>query len=116
MANLTHTLLSRPLRLSISQNSAKLRRISTLPQNSPLEQKITYSLKEFLLEYEKRSKVNQENMEKSLKENQESMKENIKNIVEQRVSSAENKFLYLMIIVMTAGLTKVWYDQYQHTK
>ncbi|RHZ85172.1 hypothetical protein Glove_71g136 [Diversispora epigaea] len=67
-----------PLHLPIPQNSAKFRRLSTLPQYSPLEQRISYSPKEFLHEYEKRTKENQENMR-------------------QRVSSAENKFLYFIV-------------------
>ncbi|RHZ86179.1 hypothetical protein Glove_54g26 [Diversispora epigaea] len=100
MANLSRTLFARSLHLRIPQNSAKFRRLSTPTHHSPLEQMINYSLKEFLHEYEKRSKENQENM-----------KEDMRNIVEQRISSAENKFLYLIVVGVIAGLTKSWYDR-----
>ncbi|RHZ76717.1 hypothetical protein Glove_194g63 [Diversispora epigaea] len=46
-------------------------------------------------------------MKESLKESQE----NMRNIVEQRVSSAENKFLCLIVVGIIAGGTKSWCNQ-----
>ncbi|CAG8663865.1 10044_t:CDS:2 [Funneliformis mosseae] len=75
---------------------------STRRTYNVLNQKVTYTLKEFLAEYEGRAKEASARMEKSindkiasLNDKVESHSSSVNDKIESRISNAENKMLYL---------------------
>ncbi|CAG8444338.1 11044_t:CDS:2 [Funneliformis caledonium] len=66
---------------------------STRRTYTVLNQKVTYTLKEFLTEYERRAKEASARMEKFINDKIESLISSVNDKIESRISNAENKML-----------------------